>query len=401
MGLLGILSRRRDDAAPAQRAPDSPASSDATGLGAPAVTIIQTSASPLASASESASASASIEPSSPVAPTARPSLDASLNANSNANTPTPTSADVVPARRAQRRSSRLDLFRPTARAPKRERDSLAAGKRLSQRLLHLGPARPPGTSERVPENLPQIVLSASGDAQDQDEEQWECRATLLAERNETAAAALSTERLDGSGGGGDGGGGGGGGGAGSGGKANGGGNAAREAEERSAPRSRSPSMSSKAIDEDIQEAIRLHEAGRLEEATRIFGRLADESGANNPLSQVLYGLALRHGWGCPPDPAQAVHYLTAAASNAASVEQLALRAGLKKGGAAKGELVLAIFELANCFRHGWGIAKDPVAAKQYYETAANLGDSGECKAFHRIWKTKYDPPGEKNLGVTV
>ena len=48
---------------------------------------------------------------------------------------------------------------------------------------------------------------------------------------------------------------------------------------------------------------------------------------------------------------------------------------MKKGGAAKGELVLAIFELANCFRHGWGIKKDPVAAKEYYETAANLGDT--------------------------
>jgi hypothetical protein len=37
---------------------------------------------------------------------------------------------------------------------------------------------------------------------------------------------------------------------------------------------------------------------------------------------------------------------------------------MAKGGAAKGELVIAIFELANCFRHGWGIPKDPVAAKQ-------------------------------------
>lgn len=26
--------------------------------------------------------------------------------------------------------------------------------------------------------------------------------------------------------------------------------------------------------------------------------------------------------------------------------------------------MLAIFELANCFRHGWGISKDAVAAKQ-------------------------------------
>lgn len=48
---------------------------------------------------------------------------------------------------------------------------------------------------------------------------------------------------------------------------------------------------------------------------------------------------------------------------------------MKKGGAAKGELVLAMYELANCFRNGWGIKKDPAAAKQYYETAANLGDT--------------------------
>lgn len=48
---------------------------------------------------------------------------------------------------------------------------------------------------------------------------------------------------------------------------------------------------------------------------------------------------------------------------------------MKKGGSAKGELVLAIFELGNCFRHAWGVEKDPVAAREYYETAANLGDA--------------------------
>lgn len=125
----------------------------------------------------------------------------------------------------------------------------------------------------------------------------------------------------------------------------------------------------------------------------MFGRLADPGGANNPLSQVLYGLALRceppfhppigiktnlssrHGWGCIKDEAQAIVYLSAAASNSAAVENEALRAGIKKGGSAKGELVLAIFELANCFRNGWGVSKDPAAARQYYETAANLGDA--------------------------
>lgn len=64
-----------------------------------------------------------------------------------------------------------------------------------------------------------------------------------------------------------------------------------------------------------------------------------------------------------------------AANNSAEVEKIALDAGVKKGGAAKGELVLAMYELANCYRNGWGIKKDPVAAKQYYETAANLGDT--------------------------
>lgn len=50
---------------------------------------------------------------------------------------------------------------------------------------------------------------------------------------------------------------------------------------------------------------------------------------------------------------------------------------MKKGGSAKGELVLAIFELANCFRHGWGVKVDKVAAKQvrHYYKGIGLGRS--------------------------
>ena len=47
------------------------------------------------------------------------------------------------------------------------------------------------------------------------------------------------------------------------------------------------------VDDNIQEAIRLHEEGSLEEATNMFARLADPMGQNNAMSQVLYGLALR------------------------------------------------------------------------------------------------------------
>ncbi|KAK7941252.1 uncharacterized protein PG986_013639 [Apiospora aurea] len=302
------------------------------------------------------------------------------------------------------------------------------GRRLSQRL-HIGSSssRRTSTSEFVPENLPTINLPP-----DAAEPEWEARATILAQQAEQARSrsgsvtpsplaekqnpyelpplnigaeysgdrgipTITTAAA---------------------------GNEPRPTNERK--------VSSQQIDADIQEAIRLHEDGQLEQSTVKFGILADPNGANNPLSQVLYGLALRHGWGCTPDPERAITFLSAAASNAALVENLALQAGMKKGGAAKGELVLAIFELANCFRHGWGIPKDSVAAKQYYETAANLGDTDAmnevawcyvegfgCKKdkysaakYYRlaeqngnktlgntwIWKDKYNPPDANGNG---
>ncbi|KAL2118998.1 hypothetical protein VTJ04DRAFT_5957 [Mycothermus thermophilus] len=310
----------------------------------------------------------------------------------------------------QRRS--LDVFKSNrSRSPSASSSpgGSSTAKRLSQRL-HL--SRSPSSSDHVPSDLPEITIPEAAAAQDPDaaalrELQWEKRATLLAKENEkrrsrppspvhaaSAPPQLPHLNLDGS-------------------------------NPSPSPGEKGRVVSTKAIDDDIQEAIRLHEAGQLEASTALFAKLADPKGANNPLSQVLYGLALRHGWGCQPDPAKAVSYLSAAASNAAEVEQLALQAGLKKGGAAKGELVLAIFELANCFRHGWGIPKDPIAAKQYYETAANLGDTDAmnevawcylegfgCKKdkfaaakYYRlaekngnkiignswIWKEKYDP----------
>jgi len=58
-------------------------------------------------------------------------------------------------------------------------------------------------------------------------------------------------------------------------------------------RSRSPSVGVPGDEENIQEAIRLHEKGNLEASTALFGRLADPTSHNNALAQVLYGLALR------------------------------------------------------------------------------------------------------------
>lgn len=226
-------------------------------------------------------------------------------------------------------------------SPEKERKE---HKRLSQRL-HLSRGRTASTaSVNLPPDLPDLdnTYKESGDRQEK-EAKWEELATMLASKNPAVPARPETGERQNS-----------------------------DLIPPTSSPSRPRSINDPNSDVDIQKAIQLHESGDLEAATEMFGRLAD---TGNVLSQVLYGLSLRHGWGCQPDRARAVTYLSEAASNSATIESDALKAGMKKGGAAKGELVLAIFELANCFRHGWGVPIDKVAARQYYETAANLGDT--------------------------
>ena len=215
--------------------------------------------------------------------------------------------------------------------------------------IHFGRSRS-ASSVNVPQNLPEV--GGDGVARnEEDEARWEKRATMLVEANTVLKSAENTPSIEvnnpiGFGG----------------------------------QNGTNDNAKPLPADAEIQKAIRLHEETEYAEATEIFGKLADPNGANNALSQVLYGLALRHGWGCEKNMEKAVRYLSMAASNSAEVERLALQAGMKKGGAAKGELVIAIFELGNCFRNAWGVKKDPVAAKQYYETAANLGDTDAMDA---------------------
>lgn len=139
---------------------------------------------------------------------------------------------------------------------------------------------------------------------------------------------------------------------------------------------------SKSVDERLQHAIDLHEAGDLAESAALLQDLADPDSINHPLAQVLCGLCYRHGWGVSADQDRAFRYLRLAAGNSALMDQISSTASnikpnpknKSKTGLARGELVLSIFELGNCFRYGWGTAQDPVLAKHYYETAARLGD---------------------------
>ena len=244
-------------------------------------------------------------------------------------------------------------------------------KRLST-LLHLrsrSGSRSSRSSAYLPADLPAIDDDGGGgaEAEAEREAKWAKRATMLAESSVDLGVPVDPISGDGA-----------------------------------SPQP--PSGAAGAGGDDIQKAIELHEKGELEASTAMLGRLADPHGANHSLAQVLYGLALRfadslsrllhlqsvglrhmadrdgkrrHGWGIAPDTRRAVTYLSQAANHGAVAAQTAASSGGSgdRGVKIQGELVLALYELANCFRRGWGVPVDPVAARGYYETAGNLGDA--------------------------
>ena len=183
----------------------------------------------------------------------------------------PANDKLLSAKEPRKSRHSLDVFRSNrsrspSNASQTSQNSKKDGKRLSHRL-HL--SRAPESSEHVPMNLPEIVQPTDLQDKDTEESQWEKRATILASQNEKAKSSPTTPV-----------------------PTDGVANLSLGNQEKPTG-GQSKAVSSKAIDEDIQEAIRLHEEGKLEESTKLFGKLADPRGANNPLSQVLYGLALR------------------------------------------------------------------------------------------------------------
>lgn len=291
-------------------------------------------------------------------------------------------AEPTPPKTQHRLSSHFSRLRSSSDASThsaQSRTSPKSEKRLSQRL-HLNRSRTPSLSSvNVPTDLPDIQdLAVQGEEK---EAQWEERATILAKGNpNNRPVPLENGQPEGA-------------------------TSKHKPYPDRVPEGTSPdpeegllvrpgatrSVSSAKADENIQEAIRLHESGDLVNSTAMFGRLA----GSNAMAQIMFGLALRHGWGVPPNPPLAIQYLSIAASSSASIESAALHSGMKKGGAAKGELVLAIYELANSFRHGWGVQKDMIAARKYYETAANLGDTDAMNEVARCYESGQGGPKDR------
>ncbi|KAJ7717230.1 hypothetical protein B0H16DRAFT_1611876 [Mycena metata] len=145
------------------------------------------------------------------------------------------------------------------------------------------------------------------------------------------------------------------------------------------PLSRSPSTTSAAPAtrtalEFLQLGITHHEADRLAESAVCFERAATLDGGCG-VGMLMWGLALRHGWGCAKNEKHGFKWLRRAAESAVSDLEAARTGGEIDQSAVQTELVLAIYEVGQCFFHGWGIPKDQKMGVSYYAVAARMGDA--------------------------
>ncbi|KAI8886605.1 HCP-like protein [Backusella circina FSU 941] len=139
----------------------------------------------------------------------------------------------------------------------------------------------------------------------------------------------------------------------------------------------------------VLEGIKFHELGQLEQATEQF-RLASD--LDLPIGMFLYGISLRHGWGCKKSEHSAFQYLQKAAE--AAVTDLNNFSSTVNLSASKGELIMAIYELGVSFRHGWGCKKNKETALYFFKIAADLGDADAqndlAHCYHNGHGTKKD-----------
>ncbi|KAJ2802066.1 hypothetical protein H4R20_003425 [Coemansia guatemalensis] len=129
-------------------------------------------------------------------------------------------------------------------------------------------------------------------------------------------------------------------------------------------------MSAQEQGEDyFQKAVGFHEEGDLVSATGYFKRAADKQ---NPLGMLFYGLSLRHGWGCQPNEHLAFIFLQKAGE---IVVPHVKDMDPAVAGMAREELAMAIYELGQSYRHGWGVSRNKKTAAYYFEVSADLGDA--------------------------
>ncbi|GAA5914682.1 hypothetical protein JCM5296_001978 [Sporobolomyces johnsonii] len=133
-------------------------------------------------------------------------------------------------------------------------------------------------------------------------------------------------------------------------------------------------------DDFLQLGIDHHEAGDLPRAAWCFEQSARRDGGC-AAGMLMYGLTLRHGWGCQVNASLGFRYLQNCAESI--VEDLdrvvfgarTLTQAEANTKAAKSELVLALHEIGVSYRFGWGVEKNKKMAVSYFTLSADLGDA--------------------------
>ncbi|GAA95830.1 uncharacterized protein L969DRAFT_88670 [Mixia osmundae IAM 14324] len=130
----------------------------------------------------------------------------------------------------------------------------------------------------------------------------------------------------------------------------------------------------------LQLGIDFHERGDLPRSALYFERSASLQGGCGT-GMLMWGLALRHGWGVQQNQSTGFAFIKRAAESVVDNLEYAVQHpddiahGKTPPQINKAELVLAVYELAQCMLRGWGTKKDKKRALKYFELAAKLGDA--------------------------
>ncbi|KAG8935113.1 hypothetical protein FRC02_008575 [Tulasnella sp. 418] len=133
----------------------------------------------------------------------------------------------------------------------------------------------------------------------------------------------------------------------------------------------------------LQMGITAHENNKLPESASYFELSATLDGGCG-FGMLMWGLSLRSGWGVKKDEKMGFKWLRRAAEWAVEDLEGAVKSNGSSAGhappggrleAVQSELVLAIYEVGQCFFHGWGVAQDKKMAVSYFQVAARLGDA--------------------------
>lgn len=159
------------------------------------------------------------------------------------------------------------------------------------------------------------------------------------------------------------------------------------------------------LEEHVSLGILYHEKGNLRESSYHWQYAAFK---NELTAMLLYGLALRHGWGIRQNPGEAAKWLRKVIGptiDGYSLEDIlkpevtkSLQESLLNASAAsavkKAQIALALYELGQCYVNSWGVEKDEDMALRCFELAGSMGDVDALNEAAGLWM-KNGPKGRK------